>query len=254
MYEEILAKLGFSPAESAVYLALLSGGKKTVAQLVQETGLGRGNTYNGLESLRNRGLLVATTGKKTVYFIDNPEKLFTLLNERRQKENEAFDAAQSALPEFLARFAAATERPTTWTGSGIEAVKTAYTDMLAHAKEVCIFPSEFDRTDARLDRLIEASTATQKEKGIAVRAIFGRKTHENTPYNFSELALQGVQSRVLPIDSLGLKAQILVWEGNVMMNALKTDVVVAVVKHPDIAQSMQRIFDVLWELGADPLQ
>lgn len=252
MYDEILQQLGLSPAEAKIYLVLLDGGEQGAAELVEKTGLGRGNTYNGLVALEKHGLAESLSGKKNLYRAANPEKLTVLLETKRRAEQERMETIRAAIPELVSRFVATTEKPVVWSSEGIDAVKAAYNDILANAKEILIFPSSFDRSLPALDKLIDQNIALQQERGITSRILLGQKDSD-LPESVAALAKKGITVRAIPTDHLDLKSQILIWNNKVMINTLKTDISVIILEHPDIAQSMRTIFESFWALGKDPL-
>lgn len=252
MYNEILQQLGLSPAEAKIYLVLLDDGEQGAAELVEKTGLGRGNTYNGLVALEKHGLAEALPGKKNLYRATNPEKLTTLLEKKRRTEHERMETIRAAIPELVSRFVSTTEKPVVWSSEGIDAVKAAYSDILANAKEILIFPSSFDRVLPALDALIDKNIALQQERGITSRILVGQKDND-LPESFAALAKKSITCRVIPADNLDLKSQILIWNNKVVINTLKTDISVVILEHPDIAQSLRAIFETFWALGKDPI-
>ena len=65
----MLQKLGYSPNEADVYLAILKLGEGTVADIAKRSGIPRTSCYYILESLKRQGLVSSYTKKKRPYWV-----------------------------------------------------------------------------------------------------------------------------------------------------------------------------------------
>lgn len=83
--QEALKNIGLNEKEIAIYLSCLELGQEAVTTIAKKAGLKRPTTYLVLESLRQRGLInSATRGKRTIYGVEEPNKLLALLAERER--------------------------------------------------------------------------------------------------------------------------------------------------------------------------
>ena len=102
----ILEEIGLSPAEIAVYVALLNG-SQSVQEIIKRTNEKRPTVYYSLNSLEKRGL-VSKTGKKygNKFQVEPIDKLEELVNANIRKQNELLEKTgrlKNIFPENRAR-------------------------------------------------------------------------------------------------------------------------------------------------------
>jgi HTH-type transcriptional regulator, sugar sensing transcriptional regulator len=86
MDTEVFKELGFTGAETKVYLALLKTGVTTAGPLLEETGLQNSTLHKTLNSLVNKGYASYVIKSKTKYYqAVNPDYLLKVQMERQQK-------------------------------------------------------------------------------------------------------------------------------------------------------------------------
>lgn len=94
----VLEDLGFSTAESKVYLTLLETGSTLVGPIIKKTGLHRGTTYQILQRLKEKGLVSSVIkGKKQHFEPVNPERLLDVLKEKEEKLREVLPLLKAKL-------------------------------------------------------------------------------------------------------------------------------------------------------------
>lgn len=121
---DILDKIGLSKNEASVYLAALSLGSATIQKIAHEADVKRTTTYSVIDSLKAKGLMkIEQKGLKQFFVPENPEKLESILDERKKKLIEA-------LPEFSALFNLRENESLVQYHEGLESVKTIYNDNL----------------------------------------------------------------------------------------------------------------------------
>ena len=114
---EILRDLGLNDYEAKVYLAGLSLGPTTVLKLSQATEIKRTTIYDIAVSLSSKGLMsIQVDGFKKKYVSESPDKLVSLLEERRKR-------FENALPEFSGLYNLKGGEETIKYYRGIEALK-----------------------------------------------------------------------------------------------------------------------------------
>src|SRR3989338_6121463 len=91
---ELLEELGLSENESKVYFASLSLGPATIIRIANTAEIKRTTVYSVVEALKQKGLInLEIKGFKKLYAAENPEKLETILEVKRNK-------LKAMLPEF----------------------------------------------------------------------------------------------------------------------------------------------------------
>jgi sugar-specific transcriptional regulator TrmB len=90
--------------------------------------------YYVLKKLEERGLVTsAKSGGKTVFIVEDPEKLYDLLAKREQEAERAAEAVRELIPRLRNRYRLAGKRPVVRTFEGIEAYEKALEDLLLAA-------------------------------------------------------------------------------------------------------------------------
>ena len=92
--KELLQKMGLSPNEIKVYLAVLKQQRVTPAEVAKSTKINRPTVYSIAKKLASRGLLVEDLGGKTLYLAPaQPQEILQLV----RKEEEEFRTKASLL-------------------------------------------------------------------------------------------------------------------------------------------------------------
>ena len=64
---------------------------------------------------------------------------------------------------------------------------------------------------------------------------------------------RNIENRILPPEQFRLRSQIIILGGGVSLSSLRETVVTTIIENPDIAQTFQTVFDMLWYFS-QPLQ
>lgn len=121
---EILEQLGFSEAESKVYLALIETGSTLAGAVIKKTGLHRGTTYQILQRLKEKGVVSSIIkGRKQYFEAASPERLLDTLKE---KENNL----KSIIPALKAKILENKEKQEVVVYSGTKGIRSVFDKML----------------------------------------------------------------------------------------------------------------------------
>ncbi len=94
----VLKEIGLTEDEANVYLSTLSLGVTSVLKIARATNIKRTTVYGIIDSLKEKGLMrVELKGLKQFYAVENPERLETMLERRK-------DQFSKMLPEFQALY------------------------------------------------------------------------------------------------------------------------------------------------------
>jgi len=85
MINQTLQQLGFTENEIKVYLAILSQGKSTPANLSKATGLNRTTVYSVAKVLRKRGVIIEDLGATTTHLLAIPPQELRTIIEQEEK-------------------------------------------------------------------------------------------------------------------------------------------------------------------------
>ncbi len=129
--EDELQKLGLTDNEAKVYLAALSLGQSTAAQLAAATNIKRPTVYLTAKSLLKEGLLYQTVGKKRLFAAEKPEKLKKLTKRLRRQVIDAELLLESILPGLVKLPKQYAEEPKVTFYSGMEGIKNIILEVSA---------------------------------------------------------------------------------------------------------------------------
>jgi len=115
---EVLEELGFTPAEAAIYLALLETGSTLTGPVIKKTKLHRGTVYQILQRLEEKGLVSSVIkGKKQYFEAAPPEHLLDLLKSKEDK-------LSGIMPMLKAKNNASKEKQRVTVYTGVKGIRT----------------------------------------------------------------------------------------------------------------------------------
>lgn len=93
---EELEKAGLEEKEAKIYLATLEIGPASILSIAKKSEVKRPTAYHYIDSLIKRGLAHKTSrGKRTLYNAENPQKLVTVLEEKKRNIEKLIPELQS---------------------------------------------------------------------------------------------------------------------------------------------------------------
>ena len=130
--EPILKDLGLGDKEIAVFLALLELGPSPVRTLATKASVNRGTTYDILKSLIKEGLVSFFNKTNHRYFVaEPPERLLSLVNNRKQELDDINKKIEESLPELKLRFERRGGRPVMTMFEGLPGIRAILDDILS---------------------------------------------------------------------------------------------------------------------------
>jgi len=159
----ILQAIGLSENEALVYQLLLDLGPKPAQTLVEPSGLGRGNLYNTLNSLKEKGLIAEQSGTKKVYQAVDPENLRKLAKTQVISAQETLNQLEATLPTLKSAFRLITHKPVLRVFEGIDGLKDIYKEILEAGQPIYSLVG----TDAPAPELFKWLRGTYVQKRVA---------------------------------------------------------------------------------------
>lgn len=138
-FSNILQSIGLNEGESAIYELLLENGKMTGKDLTEASGIGRGNVYNVLKLLLQKGLILEIEGKKMAYQPVDPNALSRFLEKRVDQIKVLESSFGVSLREMESVYRRSTGRPTIEIFEGWDGVKKALHDSLSSKTEILTY-------------------------------------------------------------------------------------------------------------------
>ncbi len=245
----ILAQIGLNQSEASVYEILLENGPKTAQDLVEPSGLGRGNVYNVLTTLKEKGLVFEIEGKKTVFEAAPPSALSTLFDRERTRVKQLEQAFSGMLGLLDSAYALSTGKPIMRVFEGLEGFERALHDSLEKKQEILTYldPGAIKGVFAEINKRYVTKRRTL---GIPKRILL-----PNTPASHAYAAsMSGTHTEIRIARGFtdGFKIAMEIYGGNISFLTLEEHRAISVVmEDPNIANMQRALFSFVWE-NAEP--
>ena len=240
-----LQDVGLSEKEARVYLASLEIGRATADQLAKQAKIVRSTTYVQIESLMKKGLMSTyEEGKKTYFAPESPEYLKRIFELKKREFETKEQELAGFLPVLVHQFERAGERPHVRFFSGKEGI-TAMRDevlKLKQGEEILIIFSRDSLAQVYSQKELDDFSEKRAKRGIRSRYIYTRAEGKSTSAMPTNTERRYIQPERLPMQS-----DILVYNNNVAIMALKNPIFGIVIESKEIADSFRAMFALIWE-------
>jgi sugar-specific transcriptional regulator TrmB len=135
-----LQTLGLEAKEADVYLAMLELGNASAQQIAEKAGIPRTTFYVLFDVLMRRGLASSSQqGKKQLFCAESPQRLLTLLEERRQAIEQQTRQTEEVMPRLLAIFNQMEEKPKVRFFQGADGLRAIRQEIADLREPICEF-------------------------------------------------------------------------------------------------------------------
>ncbi len=242
---ESLLKFGLSAKEARVYIALLELGEPAaVTTIAKRAHINRTTTYDILEVLRKRNLIVYYTHKSIQYFgAEKPEKLITHLRDQSRRFEAMADEAEELLPELKSIYNAIPGKPRVQFFEGEAGLLHVYEDSLTSTEEIRAYASDQANTEA-VPSYFPKYYKRRAAKNIPIRAIFPDTPQDRERHALDSKELR--QSRIVPKSVMDFTPEINFYDNKIMIADWKEKLGV-IIESEEIAKVFKQSFDLAWE-------
>jgi len=241
----ILAKLGLSESEVLLYELLLESGRSKARDLIEPSGLGRGNVYNVLTQLQTKGLVLPIDGKQTLYEAVDPSSLQKLIDQQMNRMRQTEAEFKEALGQMTSTFNLSTGRPAIQIFEGIEGFEKALNDSLTASTEILTY---FD-PDAVVGDIAEVNrryVKKRRERNISKRIILP----DNKAAHDYLAQMGGSHTDVVLAKnfSSGFKTATEIYDNKVVFLTLDQEKIISVIlEDSNIARLQREQFEYMWK-------
>lgn len=235
----ILTELGLTEHEARVYFASLSLGPSTVLRIADVAEVKRTTVYSVIQALQQQGLMrIEVKGFKKLFVAENPEKLESILEGRREK-------FRSALPEFAALYNLKGGESFIRYYEGRESIRSAYENLLAGTvpHDYYCSISEVGRWYEQDTEFFEALRQRRAKKNLDTRIIVNN-TESSVAYKQKE-RIYNQKVKILPPNT-ELTSTISFTPSCIVFHQIIPPVVAIVVESKSIIQVHKEIFEIMW--------
>jgi HTH-type transcriptional regulator, sugar sensing transcriptional regulator len=231
-------RLGLSPKEAGVYVALLELGQSTVSSIAERAGVNRSTTYLILRALRADGLVLELPNTKKHEFVAvNPTALVERMAER-------YARAEQLLPLLSARWKKDSGLSNVRFYQSVTGLRDAYVYKSETLKGVeCVAFFGTGTLPAGAHEIVKKWYRQSKQLGVTVRAI---APDDTTLSQYRELdSAYDRDVRVVSQTAFPSEVSIEVFPAMVRMIAL-SDLQTIVIESESVATSFRAIFEMCW--------
>lgn len=172
--KNMLTQLGLDKTEAGIYLALLELGTANVTEITSTAGVTRTLGYHTLDKLVSYGLVKSVsrgTSAKKVFAVENPERLVSFVEEKKNNWEKKLSDAKKNLPDFLSMYALES-KPTLKFYDGIEEVKSVSRETLLSATAVQRIINLPSTNDSQLSEYIQNASISLQKADLNVRTLY----------------------------------------------------------------------------------
>lgn len=248
-----LAELGLSVNEARLYVALLTIGEGTAADLARASGVPRPKVYEALGAMESRGFCTTVLGRVTRYRPLAPDIALRDWTRHRDHERAAQAEREQALAETLIRLLPApADRPATQPPDYLEAVSgrlqttAALEEIIGRAERSVWMMQQPPFLQPRTRWNVAEADAARR--GVQVRVIYSTEAARD-PRRVVDLLRAGGECRTL--DEIPMK--LLVRDEVEAFCSLRDarsgqqTMTSVAIRHPDLAKPLGLLFRQLWK-------
>lgn len=253
MHKEYLQQAGLSEGEALVYDYLLKNGERSAGEVIEKTSLKRGNTYNILESLVVKGLIVQHDKNKVAHFrVEDPRALLNLIDRNKEMLETKRKAVESILPSLVSQYQLSTNKPVVSYYEGRAGYAHILADTLTSKTEVLQYADiEIIETHFRKesdDHVQKRATLHIEKRFIVIDSPFTRNLYANLNEE-AVSKVKAIEKGESPFD-----VAMHIYDGKVSYATLVQGKIVAVIiEDVHIYNMHKHLFDVMYN-KASPIR
>lgn len=240
----ILTNLGLNEKEAAVYLACLSLGPTTILKISRSAVLKRATVYMIVESLKQKGLInMEVKGFKTLFAAEDPEKLETMLEIKREE-------LKIALPELVALYNLKGGEGKIKYYEGLKSVKSVYEFLLKDIKphEDYLVIGDQNLWYKLDSKYFQDFIEKRSKLNINIRLLFPdsaiAREHKKFEKNYNE------KIKILPPGTV-LTTNMVIIPKLLVVHQLTPPIMAIVIENKSAIQMQRELFDIIWKSISD---
>jgi len=245
--QEALEKIGLTPTEAKIYLALLKIGEAKTGEILKEAKLNSGRIYQVLGSLEKKGLVSSIKKKKVKLFIPSPpERILDYLQEKEKEVIDKKNMFKNNLPALLKNFNQLKVDTSVEVFFGSQGQKTAYSILFKQSsndKNLYVYgiSSKEKYSQEILNILNYYVYKKRKELNLKVKKLAAEETRKQEFFKQDKSEI-----KYLPYPSM-TSIQIL---GNITMISFEQDTIITILIHnKNISDDYKKQFEFLWKIA-----
>lgn len=243
---DTLKNAGLTPAEIKIYESLLENGGQTAGQIITTTALKRGDAYNKIYDLINKGLVLESEKNKKKYFeLSSPEKIDGFIETQKENLELTQKEIKSILPNIVSSYNLAYHKPGMKFFEGEDGMKKIMADSLTAQTEILSFvdPKAVDQNIAQDNRryVNQRKKMKIKKKLLVTRSEYNLKRFAH--YNDKLTEVRYIDQR--PVSSF---TSMQIYDNKISYQTLSKNALMGIIiEDKNIATMHRELFKFIWE-------
>lgn len=235
---KLLEKIGLEAAEARVYLALLTLGEATVADIAKHAGVVRTSCYYTLQKLHQKNIAHPYVKRGVHYWgVEGPQWLLSKVNEQKT-------VLEYLMPQLVAMQSTFGAKPSFTQYEGVAGIKQILNDILRERQNIMSM-SSLEDISALLGRQFNFFITKRVKLKLAARFITNRSAATIDMQQNDDKELR--HTHFLPIGK-EIKNMNFIYGDKVAILSLNRKMPMGVIiKDPDVAQTQRILFEALWK-------
>tara|TARA_Y100000034_G_scaffold77886_1_gene93646 strand:- start:1236 stop:1949 length:714 start_codon:yes stop_codon:yes gene_type:complete len=229
--EKTLEKIGFSPNEIKVYLALNRNGSTKAGKISKLASIDRSSAYNSLKILQEKGMVsYVLIGQVKWFQVTGPQRILDYIKEQEED-------VKKILPKLKEIHKSKRVEGQVRLFKGLKGIRTIFYDIIREGKDNIVFGSEGQLSE-RMPEFTLQFIRMKKEKKIKTRSLI-RKGRKDLDMATSETKYAPSISESPAVTNIyGDKIAIIIWtdepEG-------------IIIENPSAAKAYRSYFEFMWK-------
>lgn len=240
-----LKNIGLTDNEIQIYNTLLNKGELPVKEIIKETDIKKGDCYNKIYDLTERGLVEEFTKNKVKYYrLAHPQVIADYVYTKSKEIHTTEREINALLPSILSTYNLSYHKPGVQFFEGAEALDKLTSDSLTAKTEILSFVD----SEAVLSDFTAVNRKYLKkrlERGI-VKKIIVQESEFNRNYFTKHQELTEVKYIDFKLDQFKLNFQI--YDDKISFLTLSLDHIIGIIiEDPLIAKLQSQLFEYIWQ-------
>ncbi len=247
-YKDLLRNAGLSEKETLIFNYLLENSESGAGDIIRSVNLKRGDAYNHIYSLLEKGLISKrTVNGRMRFYLEPPTNLENYIENCARVILEVQKELQAVMPTLLSTYNLSYHKPGVKVFEGEESVKTVLEDTLKAKSDILAFidAESIIRYIPKLNSwYANERKKTQKNKlNLVFDSKFNREYFARHSYQFTD-------NRLIQTEKNLLGVSLHIYDDTVSFMTLKSNVKIGVIiDDPLIANMMRSLFWAMWNMA-----
>jgi len=245
MDTEILEKIGLTPGEAKIYLALLELAQSTTGPIVEKSGVSTSKTYKILKRLQSKGLVSHIIKKNVInWTASSPKRILELINTQEKEIKEKKEQVEKIMPQLMKKIKSIQGKQQAEVYMGVKGMITVFNDetnyLIENPREINYVIGVTKGYSKQTYNFFKRLEAKRDNFKIKRRFLFGADSKETMPF------VENSKHCQVKYLSFASSVSINLYGKTSFISIFSEEPIFFVIKSKEIADSFKGYFKILW--------